>query len=52
MSFIHPTALVADDVCMEPFCYIGPDCVVESGCHLFSGVKLMGNVWIGENTKI
>ena len=55
---IHPTAIVdpsaqiAEDVEIGPFCVIGPHVKIDSGCIIDSGVKIDCYTEIGKNCKI
>ena len=57
MTNIHPTAIVdakaciADDVTIGPFCTVGPNVHVGSGCKLISHVVLDGCTEIGERIR-
>ncbi len=55
---IHPSVVIEDgakissDVKIGPFCYIGKDVELRSGCTLESNVILKGRLSVGENVKI
>jgi UDP-N-acetylglucosamine acyltransferase len=55
---IHPTtiiekgAVIAKDVEIGPFCYIGANAVIDSGCILESNVVMKGSVRLEKNVKI
>jgi UDP-N-acetylglucosamine acyltransferase len=50
---IHPQAVVdekaiiAEDVEIGPFCVIGPDVKIDSGCKLLNNVTILGHTTIG-----
>ncbi len=48
-SCIDPKANIADDVEIGPFCCVGPDVVLGSGCKLLSHVVITGRTTIGKN---
>lgn len=58
MPRIHPTAIVesaaeiADDVEIGPFCVIGPQVTIGSGCRLVAHVHVTGVTAIGARTRI
>ncbi len=58
MSSIHPSAVVdpsaelADDVSVGPFCVVGPDVVLAAGVKLDSHVTIDGPTRVGERTRI
>jgi UDP-N-acetylglucosamine acyltransferase len=47
-SCVDPKASIADDVEIGPFCCIGPDVVLGSGCKLVSHVVITGKTTIGK----
>jgi len=49
---IEDGAKIAPDVVIGPFCHIGKDVELASGCRLESNVILKGKVEIGQNVKI
>ncbi len=48
-AIVDPTATIADDVEIGPFCVIGPDVNIESGCRLLNNVTIMGHTTIGKD---
>ncbi|MDA7817507.1 acyl-ACP--UDP-N- acetylglucosamine O-acyltransferase [Sulfurimonas sp.] len=58
ISNIHPSTIiedgakVADDVIIGPFCSVGKDVEIKSGCRLESNVILKGSLVIEEDVKI
>jgi UDP-N-acetylglucosamine acyltransferase len=58
MPTVHPTACVepsariADDVTIGPYCVIGPDVAIDSGCRLLAHVHVTGHTTIGARTRI
>ena len=51
-SYIHPTAVVAEDADIHPSVSIGAYCVVESGVSISEGTIIKNHVVISENVKI
>jgi len=51
-SFIDPSAIIAEDVSIGPFCHIGKNVVIESGCLIASHVVMNDNVTCKANVKI
>ncbi len=51
-SFIDPSALIADDVSIGPFCHIGKNVVIESGSVIASHVVMNDNITCKANVKI
>ena len=51
-AIIDPSAKLADDVKVGPFCIIGPDVEIGSGTELTSHVVVKGPTKIGKNNKI
>lgn len=55
---MHPTAVVAEsasiaeDVRIGPYCVIGPDVVLETGCELQSHVIIDGDTHLGEGCTV
>lgn len=58
MSNIHPSAVIspsakiADDVKIGPFCIVGEHVEIDSGCELISHVVVEGRSKLGKNNKI
>jgi UDP-N-acetylglucosamine acyltransferase len=58
MPNIHPTACVApsariaDDVTIGPYCVVGGNVAIESGCELIAHVHLTGHTSVGARTRI
>ena len=52
LACIDPAAQIADDVEIGPFCVIGPDVSIASGCRLMSHVHVAGHTSIGPRTVI
>lgn len=46
-SIVHPSAQLADDVEIGPFCTVGAGVVMEPGCELISHVVIDGDTRIG-----
>jgi UDP-3-O-[3-hydroxymyristoyl] glucosamine N-acyltransferase len=51
-SFIAQTAMIADDVYVGAFSYIGENAIIESGVKIYPGCYIGSNVVIKANTKI
>ena len=49
LSCVDPKAVIADDVQIGPFCWIGPDVVLGGGCKLLSHVVITGCTTVGRN---
>jgi len=49
MSLVDPSAQVADDVEVGPFCTVGPDVVLGPGNKLISHVVITGHTTVGTN---
>ena len=47
-SLVDPSAQLADDVEVGPFCVIGPNVTLGAGCKLLSHVNINGHTTIGE----
>lgn len=52
MSFVDPSAELADDVVVGPFCSVGPHVKVGAGTRLVSHVVLTGYTTIGKHNTI
>ncbi len=48
-AIIDPQAEIAEDVEIGPFCVIGADVKIESGCRLLNHVTVMGHTTIGKD---
>ena len=48
-AMIDRHAEIADDVEVGPFCVIGPDAKIESGCRLLNNVTILGKTTIGKD---
>jgi len=51
-SYISPTAIIAKDVYVGAFCYIGDHAEIGSGGKIYPGCYIGNNVVIKENAKI
>ncbi len=51
-TIIEDGAQIADDVTIGPFCYIGKDVIISSGCRLESNIILKGKVTLHESVKV
>ncbi|MGQ8366303.1 acyl-ACP--UDP-N-acetylglucosamine O-acyltransferase [Glaciecola sp. 1036] len=50
-SVISPSAKIAEDVSIGPFCYIGDNVEIEQGCVLRSHVVVKGHTKIGKRNE-
>jgi UDP-N-acetylglucosamine acyltransferase len=48
-AVIDPSAELAEDVEVGPFCVIGPKVKIESGCRLLNNVTILGRTSIGKD---
>src|SRR5579864_567707 len=48
-AVIDRKAEIADDVEIGPFCVIGPEVKIESGCRLLNNVTVLGRTTIGKD---
>jgi UDP-N-acetylglucosamine acyltransferase len=51
-AIIEPSAEIADDAIIGPFCIIGNNVKIDSGSIIISHVNIEGNTSIGKNCKI
>jgi UDP-N-acetylglucosamine acyltransferase len=51
-AIVEPTAEVADDVAIGPFCYVGPRVRIGSGCRIANNVTLLGHTTLGQRTEV
>src|SRR5215470_4079811 len=49
---VEPTAQLADDVTIGPYCVVGPHVSIASGARLIAHVHLTGHTLVGERTQI
>lgn len=55
---IHPSAVIAEGVCIDPTAHVGPhvvigtNCKVEAGCVIMEGCSIGAGVSIGINTRL
>jgi UDP-N-acetylglucosamine acyltransferase len=52
LAVVDPKAWLADDVEVGPFCVIGADVTMDSGCRLHNNVTVMGHTRIGKGNVI
>lgn len=52
LAYIHPEAIIADNVVIEPFASIHKDVVIDRGTWIGSNVSIMEGARIGKNCKI
>jgi UDP-N-acetylglucosamine acyltransferase len=48
-AVIDPAANIAEDVEIGPFCVIGPEVTIGSGCRLLNSVTVLGTTTIGKD---
>ncbi len=48
-AVVDPHASIAEDVEVGPFCVIGPDVKIDSGCRLLNSVTILGHTTIGKD---
>src|SRR5687768_4797818 len=48
-AIVDPEAEIAEDVEIGPFCVIGPNVKIESGCRLLNNVTIIGYTTIGKD---
>ena len=51
-SVIDKKAKISKSVTIGPFCYVGPDVILEDNVNLISNVHIEGDTIIGKGTKI
>jgi len=49
LACVDPQAQLASDVEIGPFCVIGADVVIDTGCKLYNNVTILGHAKIGKN---
>src|SRR5690242_1248039 len=49
LAVVDPKARLAEDVEVGPFCVIGPDVSLDSGCRLMNSVTILGHTTIGRD---
>jgi UDP-N-acetylglucosamine acyltransferase len=49
LAVIDPSANIATDVEIGPFCVIGPDVTLDGGCRLLNSVTIIGKTTIGRD---
>src|SRR3954462_12652685 len=49
LAVIDPSANIAEDVEIGPFCVIGPDVTLGGGCRLLNSVTIIGKTTIGRD---
>lgn len=52
LAFIHPAAILADNVVIEPFATINEDVIIGEGTRIGSSATIMPGVRIGKNCQI
>lgn len=48
-AIVDPRAEIADDVEVGPFCVIGPNVKIDSGCRLLNSVTILGHTTLGRD---
>ena len=48
-AIVDPEAEIAEDVEIGPFCVIGPNVKIESGCRLLNNVTIIGHTTLGRD---
>lgn len=51
-AIVEPTAEVAEDAVIGPFCYVGPRVRIGSGCRIANNVTLLGRTTLGQRTEV
>lgn len=51
-AIVESTAKVAEDVVIGPFCYVGPQVSIGSGCRIANNVTLLGRTTLGQRTEV
>lgn len=52
MAAVEPTAIIAEDVEIGPFCVVGGDVTIGAGCKLISQCSVVGHTTLGENNTV
>lgn len=52
LAVVDPSAQLADDVYIGPFCVVGPNVVIGSGTRLISHACVVGNTVLGRNNVL
>lgn len=51
-AIVEPTAEMADDVTIGPFCYVGPHVRIGPGSRIANNVTLLGRTVLGQRTEV
>jgi UDP-N-acetylglucosamine acyltransferase len=51
-AIVEPTAELADDVTVGPFCYVGPKVRIGSGSRIANNVTIQGRTTLGQRTTV
>ena len=51
-AIVEPTAELADDVAIGPFCYVGPHVRIGPGSRIANNVTLLGRTTLGQRTEV
>jgi UDP-3-O-[3-hydroxymyristoyl] glucosamine N-acyltransferase len=51
-SVIDPTASIGENVCIGPFCWVGPHSLIGDACRLVCNVSIGADVTIGDRTLL
>jgi UDP-N-acetylglucosamine acyltransferase len=52
LAVVSPTARIAEDVQIGPFCVVEPNVTIGAGCRLEAGVIVKNGTILGENNRI
>lgn len=52
LAYVHPEAVIGDDVLIDAFAYIDKDTVIGNGCHIHPHATLRPGARVGNNCKI
>ena len=52
LAYVHPDAVIADNVVIEPFATINSDVIIGEGTRIGSNVTIMPGVRLGKNCQI
>ena len=52
LAFVHPSAVLGDNVIIDAFAYIDANVTIGNNCHIMSHCSLIGGTSLGKNNKI
>lgn len=52
LAFIHPEAVIEDNVTIDAFAYIDKNVVIKSGCHIHPHASILSGARIGHDNEI